>query len=90
MVTYKVNQDQLGLVSVVERFPEKKESLEGLFELDEVFRSLCEACVACQKALRFWQGSSPPEAPELRNDFSSLQREVEKEILEHLGKETPA
>ena len=90
MVTDKVNQDQPGLVSVVERFPEKRKSLERLFERDKSFRSLCEEFVACQKAYKFWQGSSLPEAPDLRNDFSSLQRELAEEILEYLGKKTPA
>jgi hypothetical protein len=90
MVTDKVNQDQPGLVTVVERFPEKRKSLERLFECDKSFRSLCEEYLACQKAYKFWQGSSLPEAPDLRNDFSSLQRELEEEILEYLGKETPA
>ncbi len=45
MDTDKVNQDQLGLSSVVERFPEKRKSLERLFERDKLFRSLCEECV---------------------------------------------
>ena len=90
MVNDKVDQDQLGFVSVVQRFPEKRESLERLFERDKSFRSLCEEYLACQKAYRFWQGSSLPEAPDLRNDFSSLQRELEEEIMEYLGKETPA
>jgi DNA-binding NarL/FixJ family response regulator len=90
MANDRVNQDQSGLVSVVERFPEKRKSLERLFERDKSFRSLCEEYVDCRKAYRFWQGSSLPEAPDLRNDFSSLQRELEEEILEYLGKETPA
>ncbi|MGO9688977.1 MAG: hypothetical protein ACLP2X_10600 [Syntrophobacteraceae bacterium] len=85
-----MNQDQPGLVAVVERFPERRESIERLFERDKSFRLLCEDYVACRKAYRFWQGSSLPEAPDLRNDFSSLQRELDEEILEYLVKETPA
>jgi hypothetical protein len=90
MVNDKVSQDQPGLISVVERFPEKKGSIGRLFVRDKSFRSLCEEYEACRKAYRFWQGSSLPEAPDLRNDFSSLQRELDEEILEYLGKETPA
>ena len=74
----------------MERFPERRESIERLFECDKSFRSLCEGYVDCQKAYRFWQRSSLPEAPDLRNDFSSLQRELDEEILEYLVKETPA
>jgi hypothetical protein len=37
--------------------------------------------------LRYWRESSFPEAPEFRNEFSSLLRELEEEILERVSKE---
>jgi hypothetical protein len=55
MVTDKVNQAQPELVSVVQRVPEKRKSLEKLVERDKSFRSLCEEYLVCQKAYRFWQ-----------------------------------
>jgi len=74
-----------GCISVVERFPEKKEALKTLFESDQSFQSLCEEYEACLAALRYWRDSSLPEAPNFRNEFSLLLSELEEEILEHFG-----
>jgi len=74
-----------GCISVMERFPEKRVALKRLFEASQSFQSLCNEYEACMTALRYWRDSSLPEAPNFRNEFSSLLSELEEEILEHLG-----
>lgn len=75
-----------GYGLVVERFPESREALRQLFESDQSFQSLCDEYEACLIALRYWRESSLPEAPEFRNEFSSLLGELEKEIMQHLSR----
>ncbi len=72
---------------VMERFPEKRIVLKRLFESSQSFQSLCDEYEACLTALRYWRDSSLPEAPDFRNEFSSLLGELEEEILSHLEKE---
>jgi hypothetical protein len=76
--------------SVVERFPEKGAVLRRIFESNQSFRSLCEEYEECLIALRYWRESSLTEAPDFRNEFSSLLSELEDEILEHLGRQVLA
>ena len=75
-----------GYIAVVERFPESREILKRLFESSQSFQTLCEEYEECLGAMRYWRESSFPEAPEFRNEFSSLLRELEEEILDHLSK----
>jgi hypothetical protein len=82
-----VDRRTSGYVSVVERFPERREILRRLFESNQSFQSLCEEYEECLIALRYWRESSLPEAPDFRNEFSSLLSELEDEILEHLGRQ---
>ncbi len=89
MAADMVDKGKGGYVAVVERFPEKNEIVRRLFKSSQSFQSLCDEYEACLAALRHWRDSVLPEAPEFRNEFSSLLSELEEEILEHLSKEIP-
>ncbi|MGO9018516.1 MAG: hypothetical protein ACLQVJ_09230 [Syntrophobacteraceae bacterium] len=78
-----------GCISVMQRFPERREALKRLFESNQSFQLLCDEYEACLTALRYWRDSSLPEAPDFRNEFSTLLSELEEEILEHLGPGQP-
>ncbi len=78
-----------GYITVVERFPESREILKRLFESSHSFQTLCEEYDDCLRAMRFWRESTFPEAPEFLNEFSSLLREFEEEIIEYLSKSIP-
>ncbi len=88
MAADTVEKGRAGFASVVERFPESRELLGQLFESSQSFQSLCDEYETCLAALRYWRESSLPEAPEFRNEFSSLLSELEQEILEHLSNKT--
>jgi len=79
-----MDNDKAGFAMVVERFPEKKEVLRRLFESNQSFQSLCDEYYACMTALRYWRESDLPEAPDFRNEFSTLLSELEEEIVEQL------
>lgn len=84
-----MDQNEGGLVAVVERFPEEIKGLKRLFESDQSFQSLCDEYEACLIALRYWRESNLPEAAHFRSEFSSLLEELEEEIMEHLRKARP-
>ncbi|MGO9372107.1 MAG: hypothetical protein ACLQBD_08395 [Syntrophobacteraceae bacterium] len=88
-MAYDAVETKGGCISVVERFPEKREALKQLFAASQSFQLLCDEYEACLTALRYWRDSSLPEAPDLRNEFSSLLSELEEEILEQLDNELP-
>ncbi|MGA2401309.1 MAG: hypothetical protein ABSG91_06335 [Syntrophobacteraceae bacterium] len=89
MAGVAVDESKGGYAFFVERFPEKKEALRRLFESSQSFQSLCEEYEACLHALKYWRESSLPEAPDFRNEFSTLLSELEEETLEHLNREIP-
>jgi hypothetical protein len=89
MVGNTEDKSESGYASVVERFPEYREIFKRLFESSPSFQTLCEEYEDCLRAMRYWRESSFPEAPEFRNEFSSLLRELEEEILENVHKQRP-
>ena len=73
-----------SLFLVVQRFPNRKESVRKLFRESESFRSLCDDFSSCSEALERWNRSSSPEVPQLREEYKDLLQELEKEIVECL------
>ncbi len=71
--------------AVMERFPDKKEVIDRLFVSSQSFETLCDEYESCLTALRYWRESSLSEAPDFRNEFSSLLSELEEEILHCLS-----
>jgi len=66
---------------ILKRFPEKSGSLALLIAEDPEFLALCEDYEACVKALRYWVDSNEPEAATRINEYNSLVRELEEEIV---------
>jgi hypothetical protein len=71
-----------SLFSVMQRFPDRKESVKRLFKENDEFQILCEDYSSCAAALQHWNRSSSPEAPQRRDEYTGLLEELEKEILE--------
>ncbi len=87
MADVTVDRDEDAYALVVKRFPGHGGASGRLFASNQSFQSLCEEYAACVTALKYWRESSLPEAPDFRNEFSSLLGELEEEILEQLERE---
>ena len=66
---------------ILERFPEKIQTLTLLMAEDPEFLSVCEDYDACIEALRYWAQSNEPEAATRLNEYNTLVRELEEEII---------
>ena len=51
---------------------------------DPEFLSLCEDYDACINALQYWTQSKDPEAEAMIDEFSTITRELEEEVIEAL------
>jgi len=67
--------------NILERFPEKIHTLTLLMAEDPEFLAICEDYEECVKALRYWVHSNEPEAATRINEYNSLVRELEEEIV---------
>ncbi len=52
--------------------------------IDSEFLSLCDDYDACINALQYWTKSKEPEAEIMIDEFSSIARELEEEVIEAL------
>ena len=73
---------------VLERFPDRKPAIAGLFKESRDFQSLCEDYRQCLEALRHWKGSEEEDAPARRREYAALLIELEAEILQNLNEST--
>jgi hypothetical protein len=64
---------------VQEQFPHLQERVAILFEVDDVFRELCEDYEACTAAL-----SRQPPSEGLCREYEALRLRLETELLRHL------
>jgi hypothetical protein len=67
--------------SILERFPEKIQTLTLLMGEDPEFLSVCEDYEVCIEALRYWARSDELEAATRINEYNTLVRELEEEII---------
>ena len=67
---------------ILERFPKKIHTLTLLMAEDPEFLAVCEDYDACVEALRYWARSNEPEAATRINEYNTLVRELEEEIIE--------
>lgn len=67
--------------SILKRFPEKIHTLTLLMGEDPEFLALCEDYDACIEALRYWAQAKEPEAATRINEYNTLVRELEEEIV---------
>ena len=68
-------------LNILERFPEKIHTLTLLMAEDPEFLAVCEDYDACIEALRYWARSDEPEAATRINEYNTLVRELEEEII---------
>jgi hypothetical protein len=61
------------------QFPHLQERMAVLFEVDDVFRELCEDYEACTLAL-----SRQPPADGLHREYEALRLRLETELLRHI------
>jgi hypothetical protein len=70
--------------SVLDKFPDHKQTIMRLFRQSEDFQSLCEDYGRCIQALRHWKQSDDERAPARRQEYRTLLRELAAEILQYL------
>ena len=69
---------------IQERFPDRKQSIEQLMAEDTEFLALCEDYDVCINALRYWARSRDPEAEIRINEYRTIARQLEEEVIESL------
>jgi len=69
-------------LNILERFPEKIHTLTLLMAEDPEFLAVCEDYDACIEALHYWEQSNEPEAATRINEYNTLVRELEEEIIQ--------
>jgi len=65
-----------------ERFPDKKHIIDLLMAEDPEFVALCEDYDACTDALRYWTQSKAPQAETRVDEYRTLVRELQEEIVQ--------
>ena len=66
------------------QFPEKNETINFLMAKDPEFRAICEDYDDCARACRYWAQSKDLEAETRVNEYRTLIKELENEIVEAL------
>ena len=69
---------------ILERFSDKKHTIDLLIANDPEFLDLCEDHDACVDALRYWAKSEKPEAETRVDEYRALVRELREEIAQAL------
>ena len=75
---------QTSVFTVVKRFPDRVDTIKQLFKENETFQSVCEDYRRCAEALHHWNQSASDEAPARREEYATLLRDLEAEILQSL------
>jgi hypothetical protein len=68
--------------NILRRFPEKIHTLTLLMAEDPEFLAVCDDYDACIEALRYWAQSNEPESATRINEYNTLVRELEEEIVQ--------
>ena len=72
-----------------EQFPDKTHAIDLLMAQDPEFRAMCEDYDACVDALQYWAKSKAPEAEMRVNEYRTLTRELQEEVVEALIAQKP-
>ena len=67
------------------RFPEKSETIDIFMAENPEFRTICEDYDDCFHAWQYWAHSKEPEAETRVNEYRTLIKKLENEILEALN-----
>ena len=73
-----------NLSTVLDRFPDHRETIAQLGKKDKLFRTLCNDYRKCKAALRHWSQSEKDGAEGRREEYEVLLMELEGEILRYL------
>ena len=71
----------IGLLHVLNLFPEHKEAIKRLYRKNESFQILVKDYGRCEEALRHWRSLASGEAPLRAAEYAALLQELEEEIL---------
>jgi len=74
-----------SIFNLLERFPEHREAIRDLFEHSQAFKSLCMDHQKCLEAIRYWKQSPRDDAPLRSQEYETLFRELEEEIVDILN-----
>lgn len=74
-----------SLLSVLGRFPNRKETAKRLLKESETFQALCEDHRKCAEALRHWCRSDLEEADARTDEYTALLVDLEMEIMQSLN-----
>ena len=70
---------------IAEKFPKKSHEIARLLEKDPEFLALSEDYDVCIKALQHWEQSKEPEAKTRVDEYRTLARGLEEEIVQALA-----
>jgi len=70
---------------IQERFPDKKHQINRLIAENSEFLALSEDYDICVTALRYWAGSTAPEAETRVVEYHTLIKELEGEISQYFN-----
>ena len=70
---------------IQERFPDKKHQINRLIAENSEFLALSEDYDICVTALRYWAGSTAPEAETRVIEYHTLIKELEGEISQYFN-----
>jgi hypothetical protein len=70
---------------IQERFPDKKHQINRLIAENSEFLALSEDYDICVWALRYWAGSTAPEAETRVVEYHTLIKELEGEICQYFN-----
>ena len=70
---------------VIKKFPEHKGVIQRLCKGNDEFLTLCNDYRMCQEALAYWKISESDQAPLRVNEYQSLLKELENEILMNMN-----
>ena len=74
-----------SVLLVIKKFPEHKAVIQRLFRSNDEFLTLCDDYRMCKEALAYWNISASNQAPSRADEYQSLLKELETEILMSLN-----
>lgn len=74
-----------GLFSIMERFPDYKDTIKRLYKKSHAFQTLCDDYRTCIEAHQHWCRSESEEGILRREEYAALLKDLEAEILENLN-----
>ena len=75
------------IISIVQQFPEFEERIDFLMQVDENFRDLCKDYILCTSMV-LKRKKENNKIVEETEELEELQREMEKEILHEIMRES--